>query len=260
MKNVFGLSREKNQSLEVPALTWGGYTSGGMNLAEEQDHTCSVATCLAKQWQQAVDKGENLPDLYIVHIALGAQGISSEYMWYPDRVPKLIPGVQGVADISLYPFTRHILSLLDDSFRAMGKTYEIIGCHWRGGEQESIVSDVRSIGLEELYRRMIREFRESVGFPMPFVLHQIHCPDAMMDMDPTGKYREQMYYINDVFDNICASEENVQQFDVRQAPQYIPGVWGNGIFLEVDNIHFTKEVNHWVAQAILDDYRHDKTV
>ena len=39
MKNVFGLSRSENQSLELEKLRWSGYTSGGMNLAEEQDHT-----------------------------------------------------------------------------------------------------------------------------------------------------------------------------------------------------------------------------
>ena len=48
LKNVFGLSRETNQSFENKALTWSGYTSNGMNLAEEQDHTYSVANCLAE--------------------------------------------------------------------------------------------------------------------------------------------------------------------------------------------------------------------
>ena len=36
LKNVFGLSRSDNQSFDIKALTWRGYTSGGMNLAEEQ--------------------------------------------------------------------------------------------------------------------------------------------------------------------------------------------------------------------------------
>ena len=38
LSHVFGLSREANQSLDLPALTWSGYTSGGMNLAEDKSH------------------------------------------------------------------------------------------------------------------------------------------------------------------------------------------------------------------------------
>ena len=37
-KNVFGLSREDNQSFDNTTLTWSGYTSFGLNLAEEQDN------------------------------------------------------------------------------------------------------------------------------------------------------------------------------------------------------------------------------
>ena len=39
MKNVFGLSRAQNQSYRNTRLVWEGYTSEGMNLAEEQDNT-----------------------------------------------------------------------------------------------------------------------------------------------------------------------------------------------------------------------------
>ena len=65
MENVFGLSRDFNQSFENTELKWSGYTSFGMNLAEEQDNTYSLANCLAKLWQDEIDKGNkrNLPDL-----------------------------------------------------------------------------------------------------------------------------------------------------------------------------------------------------
>ena len=86
LKNVFGLHRDHNQSFETQKLTWSGYTSEGMNLAETQDHTYSVANCLAGKWQKAIDGGKTLPDLYIVQIAIGAQGVREGYMWHPDRV------------------------------------------------------------------------------------------------------------------------------------------------------------------------------
>ena len=48
LKNVFGLDRKDNQSFDNKALVWSGYTSFGMNLAEEQDNTYSVTNCLAR--------------------------------------------------------------------------------------------------------------------------------------------------------------------------------------------------------------------
>ena len=47
MKNVFGLCRDFNQSFDNTELQWSGYTSFGMNLAEEQDNTYSLANCSA---------------------------------------------------------------------------------------------------------------------------------------------------------------------------------------------------------------------
>ena len=52
LKNVFGLHRRNNQSFDIQKLTWEGYTSNGMNLAEEQDDTYSLANCLAKRDRQ----------------------------------------------------------------------------------------------------------------------------------------------------------------------------------------------------------------
>ena len=65
LKNVFGLKREDNQSFTNNELYWSGYTSDGMNLGEEQDHTYSVANCLAGLWQDEINSGNksNLPDL-----------------------------------------------------------------------------------------------------------------------------------------------------------------------------------------------------
>ena len=75
LANVFGLHRDQNQSFDITQLTWSGYTSCGMNLAETQDHTYSVANCLAASWQAQINAGAALPDLYIIQIAIGAQGV-----------------------------------------------------------------------------------------------------------------------------------------------------------------------------------------
>ena len=258
MKNVFGLSREKNQSYDGTALCFEGYVTAGMNLAEEQDDTYSVANCLAKTWQAEIDRGAALPDLYIIHIAIGAQGVTSTYMWYPEREPVLKPGKLGTVDISLYPFTEHILSLLDGYFKEAGKEYEVMGLHFRGGENDTTVEkEVLEKELFDIYTRIFDGFEKKIG-KYPLVLHKIVCPDRCMDMDPTGVKLERMHYINSVFLRL-AEKYGGEIFDATKAPQFIPNVRGNGIFVG-DCVHYTPEVNGWVAETILAEYKKKNSV
>ena len=255
MKNVFGLSREKNQSFAISSLTWSGYTSGGMNLAEEQDHTYSVANCLASLWQKHIDEGNalGLGDLYIVQIAIGAQGVTEQYMWYPERERKLIPGVLGTVDISLYPFTMHIFSLLDRSFAEMGREYEVIGLHWRGGENDVWAStEVVERELFGIYTTIFDGFFSTLG-RVPLVLHKVVCPDRMTEMDPSGAALCHMHKINGVFERLSAHYEGASIFDAATIPWYVPDVRTNGIFID-DAVHYTPEANRYVAEKILKEY------
>ncbi len=259
MRNVFGLSREKNQSLDGTALVWEGYTTAGMNLAEEQDDTYSLANLLAKRWQAEIDGGASLPDLYIIHIAIGAQGVTRRYMWNPDRAPILVPGVLGKVDISLYPFTEHILSLVDESFRARGEEYEVIGLHWRGGENDTVPEMEELEGeLFDIYTRIFDGFEEKIG-KYPLILHKIVCPDRCLDMDPTGGKLQRMHYINGTFERLLSRYAGAEIFDATQAPQYIEGVRGNGLFIG-DCVHYTPEVNGWVASEILSRYKKERGI
>ena len=62
-----------------------------------------------------------------------------------------------------------------------------------------------------------------------------------------------MRFINSVFERLAESYDNVELFDPTAAPQFVPDIRGNGIFKE-DAVHFTPEVNNWVAESILDKY------
>lgn len=257
LQNVFGLSRAFNQSYDHGTLSWSNYTSHGMNLAEEQDDTYSVANCLAKLWQDEIDSGNEclLPDLYVVHIAIGAQGVTGQNMWNPDREKTLIPGKLGVVDISLYPFTVHILSLVKESISKLGKTPEIFGLHWRGGEQElEAPKELLETSLTEIYDTIFDGFYKALDETCPTVLHKIVCHERCMESDPSGKRLENMHYINDVFKACSEKRENITVFDVRHAPQFAPDARGNGIFCD-DLVHFTKETNQWVAGEILSQYK-----
>ena len=247
MKNVFGLHRKENQKLDLEQLTWSGYTSDGMNLGETQDHTYSLANCLAKYWQEAVDGGKDLPDLYIVQIAIGAQGVAPQFMWHPDREPILIPGTLSKVNISLYPFTMHILSLVKESLG----DFDAVQVHWRGGEQDmAAVFEDPAIDLQSPYQRMVDDLNKTLDYPT-IVFHKIVAKDRMAE-EPTGTKTRIMADINAIFENF-AKKENVTTFDPRNYPGFDPNVMGEGIFKD-DNIHFKPEVNRWVAKQIFDDY------
>lgn len=250
LKNVFGLSRADNQSFHNEKLCWSGYTSFGMNLAEEQDNTYSVANCLATLWQEQIDGGKSLPDLYIIQIAIGAQGVTKGYMWYPEREETLISGTLGTVNISLFPFAKHIFSLLDESLKETD--YEIIGLHWRGGENDtSATAETLSAELFGIYERIFDEFFEILKNP-PTVLHKLVCHERMAEL---GEERiPNMHYINEVFGLLEAKYENVSIFDPSTLPEFVPNVRGNGLFID-DVVHFTPEVNKRVAEWIIDNYK-----
>lgn len=255
LKNVFGLSRQSNQSFDNLQLRWTGYTSFGTNLTEEQDNTYSVANCLAKLWQEHIDNGNksHLLNLYIVQIAVGAQGVSDGFMWNPSKKQTLVAGKLGEVDISLFSFTKHILQLIDKSFCDMQKDYEIIGLHWRGGEEDIVVSREDFCDyLQQIYTTMIDDFNHILHNP-PIVLHKIICYDRANDLDPSGKYANNLKNINKVFCRLQNNYQNVSVFDVQQFCNYKPNVRGNGVFME-DVVHYTEDVNRWVAQSVLDDF------
>ncbi len=250
LKNVFGLSRELNQSYDNPELHWSGYLSAGMNLAETQDDTYSVANCLAKRWQAAVDAGKGLPDLYIVHIAIGAQGVTEKFMWYPERPKKLVPGPLGTVDISMYPLAIHVLSLIKESLAKLGAEPEFL-LHWRGGEEDDgvPVEQLKKVS-RGIYDRMFEGFYRAVGERFPIVMHKFPYIERCLETDPTGESLKSMNYTNSVFEALAADNDNITLFDPRKAPHYVPDTRQHGIFIE-DAVHYTPETNDWVAGEIL---------
>ena len=263
LKNVFGLHRKYNQSFDIKKLTWSGYTSSGMNLAEEQDDTYSVANCLATLWQKEIDDGKDLPDLYIVQIAIGAQGVSEQYlsngetkkyMWNPDYEKKLVAGKLGTVDISLYPFSLHILSLLDDSFKAIGKEYEIMNLLWRGGENdvETPVENLKG-RLKGIYEEMFSGFYKAIGYEIPITLNKIVCHECFTNDYPSGEPIKSLNYINEIFNELAKENDNISVFDTCKAPFYKENESGNGLFID-DLIHYTPETNRWNAEEIIKKY------
>ncbi len=264
LKNVFGLHRKNNQSFTIDELTWSGYTSSGMNLGEEQDDTYSLANCLAILWQKEIDTGKDFPDLYIIHIAIGAEGVTDrylsdgrtrKYMWNPECERKLIPGKLGTADISLYPFSLHILSLLNDSFVKMGKEYEIFNLYWRGGENDiETPIEVLKCNLKNTYKKIFSGFYDALNKCVPLTINKIVSYEGITKKYPHKETIDRMNYINELFDEYASENNNISIFDTRTAPFYKENEIGNAIFID-DLIHYRPETNWWCAEEIIKMYR-----
>jgi hypothetical protein len=140
----------------------------------------------------------------------------------------------------------------------MGKEYEIMGLHWRGGENDTTVAlEELQTELENIYIRIFDGFKAQIG-TYPLVFHKLVCHDRALDMDPTGEKLRRMHYINRVFDSL-AEHYGASIFDATKAPQFIPDVRGNGIFID-DCVHYKPEVNAWVAEEILKDFVEQKGI
>ncbi len=253
LQNVWGLNREPNQSYDTEKLKFSRYTSFGMNLAENQDNTYSVANCLARYWQDEINAGASLPDLYIIHISIGGQGVYG--MWSPTREKKLIPGKLEDCNISMYPLAIHILSLLKKHLDNCNLEPDFVGMHWRGGEQEfwqptpNLKNEDR---LKNTYIKMFNGLRSALGYEFPIILHKLNF-DAILSALDEGKHIHSMRYINEVFTELCNELPSISMFDSYLAPHYNPA--DPYTLFRWDLIHYSPETNKWVAREILNKYK-----
>lgn len=245
LSNVHGLSRADHLHLHPTEVFWRGYTSFGMNLAmpESQDHTVCLPTLFARQWQQRIDSGEALPDLYIVFIGRGGQGVN-EYdqadgeplnMWWPDRPPILEQRPDGSLDLSLFPFTMDILRLVRRSLLEMGKRPVPIGVHWNQWEAE-VCTGMRAVrDFPFQFQRIRQGIRKALRQDYPLFLYQ---PLSEIYGDPAA-LRE----MTRILENL-AREVGVTLLDLRTSGLWEPHSRDHGIF-QADCVHYTPQAQRW---------------
>lgn len=243
LKNVWGLGRERNQAYGLTGVTWSGLTSYGMNLGEVQDHTCCLATEFARKWQACIDEGMELPDLYVIQISIGGQGIAKyesgdNNMWYPHRMPSMRKGVLGQVDISLYPLAMEILPLAMQSIKNQGYTPHVIGLHWNQWETEV---DTGAEAVEEAgenYKELFEGFRKAIGEDFPIYLYR---PLSDIYNNPEG-----VESITELFNVFIEEDACMQMIDVSQSELFDRSRLDKGIF-QNDLVHYTAKVQSWFA-------------
>ena len=246
MKNVFGLDRNPNQSFDISDVVWSGWTSGGKNLGESQDHTASLAYFVAKKWQAAIDEGKDLPDLYIVQISIGSQGIING-MWNRDKERVIKPGILGETDISLLPLALHINPLVMKNLRDAGKNPEVIGWHWLGCEQEVWYEAYLREDFKERYDYHFDVMRKSMGGDIPTYLYKVVVRGGLERFNLPLEAED---YINDEIVR-QASRFGAKLIDVRTSPYWKAD--DNMYFgiLASDRAHYLPFVQEWFADKFM---------
>lgn len=253
LKNVHGLSREYNQAYGLDDVTWTGFTTGGMNLGETQDDTCCLANVFAKKWQDAVDGGANLPDLYVIQVSVGSQGVAQfeahgNNMWYAMRDLILKPGPLGVCDISLYPLTTEILSLAYMNLMTSGKKPQVIGIHWNQWETECYTGSKAMNDAEANFENLFWGFftalgSDKTGRGVPLYLYR-----ALSENFEASRVAR----MNEIFDGFTKKYADCRIIDPSLTSLYDDTPRTHGIFMN-DGVHYTETVHRYFADRQWDD-------
>lgn len=249
LNNVFALDRAQNQSLDVQELVWSGFTTCGKNLGESQDHTASLAYHLARRWQRAVDGGAPLPDLYIVQMSVGSQGIVNG-MWNPDWPRGLTPGPLDTVNISLYPFARHVFPMVPGSIARRGAEVAATAWHWLGSEQEVWDGAYLRPDTGARYDAFFDAMLAAVGVGCDVYLYKLYIQEFCRTH---GIPAEATDRVNELLVRQCHRHERFHFIAAEDSPCWDPGKPQLGIFAP-DNGHYIAAVHQWFADRFFEEW------
>ncbi len=250
LKNVFSLDRNPNQSFDITDVVWSGFTTKGKNLGETQDDTYSFAYFFAKLWQNAVDLGACLPDLYIVQISIGSQGIVNG-MWNPDTEKIMQPGVLGTVNISLFPWALQVNQLVLRHLSARGKNPFVIGWHWIGSEQDAWEGGFDRADFLQRYDYFFDSMLQSMGEPCSVYLYKLCFQKFCLEANISSRGID---VVNDALQRQCKRHDNMVFIKTDRCPYWDENAPHDGIFA-ADNAHYLPEVQQWFAKRFYTEIR-----
>lgn len=245
LKNVFSLDRKDNGRFDLTSLVWSGYTSYGKNLGEIQDCTFSMAHYVASKWQKRIDDGEKLPDLYIVQISIGSQGIVNG-MWNRERKFTFLQSTLRNIDMSLYPWGKKIFGMVESSLKLLNKNPICIGWHWIGSEQDTVGDTALMPNFYEKYVDFFDTMKYAIGMDCPLYLYKLVC-----DMvDGKNQRKAQIDAVNNCFEKLTCRYDNCKIVKTDESPLWDENADNNGVF-DYDNIHYLEQTQEWFADSFL---------
>ncbi|PQQ23065.1 hypothetical protein [Photorhabdus hindustanensis] len=245
LKNVFTLSQPEVYSIDFPAINWTGLTSfGNANIGTpiglpigNQDHPVNVANRFAKLWQGHINRGNalNLPDLYVILMGWGGQGMYLDNLpnnrWAPERNP---------CDVeSLYPRAIRTLRMAVESLRKLGKNPRILAVHWNQWEAET-ESLLAAQASEQNFTRIITGISDALGSRC--IPWRLYYPLSVV-FEPINTR-----YVLEAINNVIADAPQYRTLiDARNSPDYTGKAPEFGVFLP-DSIHYDDKTQIWFAQ------------
>ena len=254
LKNVFSLDRNPNQSFEITDVVWSGFTTAGKNLGETQDHTASFAYHFSKLWQGAIDGGAKLPDLYIVQISIGSQGIVNG-MWNRDKEKVMEPGPLDTVNISLFPWAQKVNRLVMENLRKNGKDPYIIGWHWIGSEQDIIDKVYLREDFQERYDYFFDTILTSMGQACPVFIYKVNCKRYSNRRELPA---DAVDLVNQALKKQLVRLPSAQMVDAAQCPLWDPSKEHDGIYA-ADDGHYLPETQKWFAETFFTHGMHTGT-
>ena len=258
LTNVFVLTNA-NQDYSRTDVTWTGYTSGNAMIGDNPTaQRPTTAYYIAKEWQRRINAGEALPNLYILHVAHGSQGIHPSLggagMWSYLR--------SDTATDSYYHMTRHLLSLAIRNLQTAGKNVRFLGCNWNQWESEIAFTQEAADEATGSFRAIINGFSDAVGTDIPFTFW----------VPRSFSYNFPARFVS-VRDQILALQaSNPGQFSLMDAgdhPDFLKSAYDAalptyiasgasaaapfGIFHN-DNVHYLAKIHEWAAGKYIDKW------
>ncbi|MEE1825219.1 discoidin domain-containing protein [Streptomyces sp. BE20] len=244
--HVKGLNRQGNLTVGATQATWSPYTCTGSNLGAEWNsgRTYNVASVTAMRWERAINAGAALPDLNVIHVGWGNQGMQGtdggNNRWWPDRDPTQID--------SLHQLT---LNTIGNGLRALqeaGKRPRVIGMHWNQWETDAALNTTVSTGhIQQAFLNVLEPLRTMTGAtqapvflyrPRATLFQQAptqHVLDALTGL--ANRPAPNPYTLIDPAD--ATSATGTPLYQPSAAPTY-------GIF-SGDAVHYTRAVHEWFA-------------
>ncbi|MEJ7139329.1 FG-GAP repeat domain-containing protein [Amphibiibacter pelophylacis] len=255
LANVHGLPRGANLKVNAQSITWAPYSVSDSNLGDNYNGGASIhlAGEFAQRWQQAINNGQKLPDLYVVHIAWGGQGFGpgtgTDNRWSPSRNP---------ADVqSLYPLARRTLALAAQNLIGQGKRVRVIGLHWNQWETDNQAGWMNSAAdAQNGFAAQLNGIASALG-EADFPIYLYRPRSTIYSRRFYGGNLTKFNYIAQGLTQLASSGGKFRLLDAADAVSATGARLFNpsgaatgeryGIFQD-DTVHYTPDVQRWFAR------------
>jgi hypothetical protein len=258
---------------QVAWVNWSDSTSSDMNLGYYGGGG-NAANFAAHAWQTAINAGEPLPDLYIIHIGWGSQGVDVADDAYSGCCGWTMHGVnlwQPMLDATktptyaLAPFARRMMYLGLKQILASGKKPRILGLEWNQWEAEAALlntaGNVTTIRrAPQNYAALFSSFFGAIGSKFPVMIvkplsaaYDNAAANAIAPYDPAA-----LEDMQKVFEGFIAADPSTFSFidasaspDWNGQPASFGIFWGGSLGGGDGSVHYNLDTQKWFGEQAL---------